>query len=107
MSRAAIATTSGTVDAAAASMSRLELILQQIDSLPTLSSVATRVLALSGSSESDVREIVRLIESDPALTVKLLSLCRRAERGLGGSITTVERAVVMRGMDAVRAAMLS
>lgn len=90
-----------------ASVSRVELILQQVDALPTLSTVATRVLSLSGSGEADVREIIRLIESDPALTVRLLSLCRRAERGLGAKITTVDRAVVMLGLNAVRSAMLS
>lgn len=93
--------------APASAVSRIELILQQIDALPTLSTVATRVLSLSGSSEAEIGEIVRLIESDPALTVRLLSLCRRAERGLGARITTVDRAVVMLGLDAVRSAMLS
>ena len=84
----------------------VELILRQIESLPTLSPVAVRVLELSGSSQGDVREITRLIESDPALTARVLALCGKANRGLSG-ITTVERAVVLIGMEAIRTAMLS
>ncbi|MEM9084196.1 MAG: HDOD domain-containing protein, partial [Planctomycetota bacterium] len=86
---------------------RVELILQQVDSLPTLSPIAIRILELAGSSETAIDEIVRLIESDPSLSVKLLTLCRRADRGLGAAVQTVERAVVLLGLDAVRAAVLS
>ncbi|HBS29789.1 MAG TPA: hypothetical protein DEB06_10155 [Phycisphaerales bacterium] len=86
---------------------RLEMILQQIDALPTLSPIALRVLELSSSESADLKEIARVIESDPALTARLLSLCRRADRVISTRITTVDRAAVMLGMESVRAAMLS
>ena len=85
----------------------VELILQQIDSLPTLSTVATRVLELSGSSDGAMGEIIRLVESDPALSAKLLAMCRGADKGLSQQVETVERAVVLLGLEAVRAALLS
>jgi len=86
---------------------RLEMILQQIDALPTLSPIAVRVLELSGAEDADLRQIARVIESDPALTARLLALCRRADRAVSTRITTVDRAAVMLGLEAVRAAMLS
>lgn len=86
---------------------RVELILRQVDALPTLSPIATRLLELGSDASSDIRQIVRLIESDPALTARILALCRRSHLGLGDRITTVHRAVVMLGLDAVRAAVLS
>ena len=86
---------------------RVELILQQLRTLPTLSPIATRLLDLTADDQADIREIIRLIESDPALTAKVLSLCRRADKGLGDRITTVDRAVVMIGFDAIRNAVLS
>jgi len=86
---------------------RIELILEQIEALPTLSSVAARLLRASSSSEVDFKEIVTLIESDPALTARLLALCRRAGSVTSEEISTVERAVVHLGFDAVRAAALS
>jgi len=84
-----------------------ELILSHIESLPTLSPIALRVLQLSSSPEADIREIIGLIESDPALSARILRLCRRADRATANEITTIDRAVVLIGLEAVRAAMLS
>lgn len=86
---------------------QVELVLQQIDHLPTLSPVAQRVLRMGSAAEAELADIVRIIQSDPALTGRVLSMCQRAEHGLGDRVTTVERAVVMLGFEAVRAAILS
>lgn len=85
----------------------LELVLQQIGALPTLPPIAVRVMSLAESGDADLREIASVIESDPALSAKVLALCRRADLGISKSITSVDRAVVMLGLDAVRAAVLS
>lgn len=86
---------------------RVELILQQLDTLPTLSPIAVRLLQLSSSHDATVAEISALVSSDPALATKLLSMCRRASTGLGEAVTTVDRAVVMLGLEALRTALLS
>lgn len=85
----------------------VELILAGLDQLPTLSPVATRVIKLSSASEEGFDEVVRLIESDVALTTKVLSLCRRASLGTSRGITTVKRAAVMLGWEAIQSAVLS
>ena len=87
--------------------SRAELVLQRIDRLPTLSPVATRLLSMGSAEDADLDEIVVLLESDPALSATMLALCRRADKGLGDRITTVRRAVVMLGLEAVRSVALS
>lgn len=84
-----------------------ELILSHIESLPTLSPIALRVLRLSSSPDANIREITALIESDPALSARILRLCRRADRTTANAITTIDRAIVLIGLEAVRAAMLS
>jgi signal transduction histidine kinase/HD-like signal output (HDOD) protein len=86
---------------------QIEVILQSVDSLPTLTPVATRVLNIGSSDRADFGELTRLIEADPALTSRIIGLCRRASLGLGDRITTVKRALVMLGFEAVRAAVLS
>ncbi|NRA56581.1 MAG: HDOD domain-containing protein [Phycisphaerales bacterium] len=86
---------------------QVELVLEQMDQLPTLSPIAQRVLNLGSAAEADLQDIVRIIQSDPALTARILSMCQRAEHGLGDRVTTVDRAVVMLGFEAVRAAILS
>lgn len=86
---------------------QIELILRQVDNLPTLSPIATRLLEVGTVEDADLDRIVEIIETDPALTARLLGLCRRADKGLGDRITTVRRAVVMLGLEAVQAAVLS
>lgn len=86
---------------------RTELVLRELDALPTLPSVAARLLSLGSDDEADVKAIVRLIEADPTLTARLLSLCRKAATRTRYPITTVEMAVVMLGLEAVRSLVLS
>jgi len=86
---------------------RTELILRQIDTLPTLPAVATRLLTLTASEESQIQEVVDLVSADPSLTAKVLSLCRTAEKGARQDTLTVERAVVLLGFNTVRNAVLS
>jgi putative nucleotidyltransferase with HDIG domain len=86
---------------------RVELILQSLEGLPTLPSVAVQLLELTASRSSTAAQIVRLVETDPALTTRVLKLVNRAETGAGQQIVSVERAVVLLGMDAIRAAVLA
>lgn len=87
---------------------RVELILSQMESLPTLPAVAVRLMQLTSDRHANSRQIVSLIESDPALTAKILKLARRADSGIRpDAARTVERAVVMLGFDTVRNAVLS
>lgn len=86
---------------------RIELILRQIDSLPTLPAIATRLLSLTSDDDSHARDVVELIAADPALTAKVLSLCRSADKGIRDEVVTIERAVVLLGFNAIRNAVLS
>ena len=86
---------------------RVELILQQLEELPTLPAVALRVLEVTRDDGSSAREVVDLITSDPALTSRILQLVHRADLGIRGEIHSVDRAVVLLGFDAVRSAALA
>lgn len=86
---------------------RIELILRQIDALPTLPAVAARLLSLTGSDESSAREVTELIAADPSLTARILSMCRHADMGIRSATLTIDRAVVLLGFNAVRNAVLS
>ena len=85
---------------------RLELILQQVDALPTLPVVATRLLSLTADEKADARQVIELISSDQALTAKVLSMVRMASRGVR-DVTTVDKAVLLLGFDEIRNAVLS
>ncbi|HVS69909.1 MAG TPA: HDOD domain-containing protein [Phycisphaerae bacterium] len=92
---------------------KVELVLQQLDSLPTLPAIALRLLALTGDSESKIHEIVSLVSADLSLTGKLLSLVSSAAVGgvpagrAGGGVTNLQQAVVLLGFDALRNLILS
>jgi len=96
-----------TVTAETSKIRRIDLILHQIDSLPTLPVVATRLLAMTSNDASSARDVIELIRNDPALTAKVLSLCRKAATGIRESMLSVERAVVLLGFNAIRNAVLS
>ncbi|MBN2560701.1 MAG: HDOD domain-containing protein [Phycisphaerae bacterium] len=81
---------------------KVELILAQLDSLPPLAPVATRILALTEDSKSNARQIIELVESDPALAARVLSLLSRVEHGMRREAITIKNAVLMLGFDTVR-----
>jgi signal transduction histidine kinase/HD-like signal output (HDOD) protein len=91
---------------------KVEMVLQQLESLPTLPAIVVRLLTLTGGggAESKINEVVELLSADQALTGKLLSLGNSALLGGAGArapITTVQQAVVRLGFEAVRNLVLS
>ncbi len=86
---------------------RIELILQQLEQLPTLPAVAVRVLQVTADEEASIVEIVALISSDAALTARILQLVHRADTGVHAEAVTLERAVILLGFEALRSAVLA
>jgi putative nucleotidyltransferase with HDIG domain len=86
---------------------QVELILRQVESVPTLPEVATKLLRLTTSSEVQTEEVINLIRADQSLTARILSLASRADTGLRKEARTVGKAVVLLGFEAVRSAVLS
>src|SRR6185437_11761383 len=70
---------------------RVELILQQLEDLPTLPAVAVRLLEVTADEKASVAEVVSLISSDPSLTARLLQLVHRADVGVHGEVKSIER----------------
>jgi len=70
-------------------------------SLPGAPHVLPKLLALSDADE-DAGELVRLIESDPALTARILRTANSPFFGQARSVTTVQRALVVLGSSMVR-----
>jgi putative nucleotidyltransferase with HDIG domain len=81
---------------------RSVLVLNQLHHLPPLPAAALRLIELSRSEDAEARDLIRVIESDPALTALVLRLARRAGSGIRREVTSVERIVVLVGFRAVR-----
>jgi HD-like signal output (HDOD) protein len=69
--------------------------------------VAVRVLELTSDDASQAKDVTKLIASDPSLSAKVLKMVRCSERGRGLNVSSIDRAVIMLGFDALRSAVLS
>ena len=86
---------------------KIELVLHQLTSLPTLPAIAVRLLELTIQDDTQANEVVKLIESDPSLASKIISLATNASTGISRNNASLSKAVVLLGFDAVRNAVLS
>src|SRR5262245_48095951 len=86
---------------------RVELILQQLEELPTLPAIALKVLEVTGREDSNADDVVKLTSTDVAMTARILSLVHRSDLGVRGEVNTVDRAVVLLGFAAIRSAVLA
>ncbi|MDD4890544.1 MAG: HDOD domain-containing protein, partial [Phycisphaerae bacterium] len=86
---------------------KVELIIAQLDSLPTLPRIASRLLRLTRNDQATTREVIQLIKQDQSVTAKILSMARRAKFGIRDEATTIDKAVLLMGLEAVRSAALS
>ncbi|MCB9858136.1 MAG: HDOD domain-containing protein [Phycisphaerales bacterium] len=80
----------------------VDLVLGQLEAIPPLSPVATRILSLTSDENASPKDLVRLIETDPALTARLLSMLGRAEAGVRPAAVNLDNAVRLLGFKAIR-----
>lgn len=80
----------------------VDLVLGQLEAIPPLSPVATRILSLTADEQTSPRDLVRLVETDPALAARLLSMLGRAETGVRASAINLDNAVRLLGFKSIR-----
>lgn len=86
---------------------RVEMILSRLDQLPSPPAVAMRLLNVTTSDDSSVRDVVRIVKADTSLTAAVLRMARRADLGIREDIVTVDRAVALLGFTSLRNIALS
>ncbi|HAW96114.1 MAG TPA: hypothetical protein DCX60_07560 [Phycisphaerales bacterium] len=82
-------------------------LLGRLDALPSPTALAMRLMHVLDDDQSTAREIIDLIATDPALSARVVGLCARSERGRSLGVTSLDRAVVLLGFDAVKTAAFS
>ena len=70
--------------------------------LPTIPTVLARILQLADSESASSKQLIAVIEHDPALTGKMLRLANSAFFGQSRRVATIPRAVVLLGFSTVR-----
>lgn len=85
---------------------KLEQVLKS-QQLPTLPTIAIRLLELTRDPDSEIRDFVDTVKSDPALSAKILKSANSSYFGLSSSVTTVDRAIVLLGTTVATSLSLS
>lgn len=80
----------------------LRVVVQKIPKLPTLPSVAEKILGMVDDDCSNVESIVHTIEQDPAIVAKILSFANAAFYGAGQPVLSVREAVMKIGFKNIR-----
>lgn len=85
---------------------RLDALMKQPLSLPTVPKIAARLISTFDQDEVDLQEIARCISTDPVLTAKLLKVANSAFFGLSRAASSVSDAINVLGLVKVRALVL-
>ena len=86
---------------------KIKQITSHISKLPTLPTVATKLLHMIEDPNVSAREISELISVDQALTARLLKLVNSAYYGFPRKISTITHSVVILGFNTLRDLVLS
>jgi len=84
------------------SQANLDAIYDQIDALPSLPSIVTDVLEVTGNPESSANDLMRAVLPDQSMCATILKIANSAFFGLPREVSTVEKAVMVLGFDEVK-----
>ncbi|NOY14531.1 MAG: GGDEF domain-containing protein [Deltaproteobacteria bacterium] len=87
-----------------------EEVLQQViesGSLPTLSTVASKLINITGKEETTIHDITKLIAQDVSLSSKVLKVVNSSFYNFPNEVGTIQQAVAILGTNAVRSLVLS
>lgn len=84
----------------------LEPLLKQAGELPSLPEVYIRVTELLESEEATATKIGETLQTDPALTARVLKLINSAYYGLRSEVTSIPQSVALLGRDNLQQALL-
>ena len=70
--------------------------------VPVFRPVAVKLLRLLGNQDASVLEVSQLLKSDPGFSTEMLTMANSAAHGRSHRIHTIERAVVLLGLERTR-----
>lgn len=76
--------------------------LAGIGEISTLPEITIKIIETVENPKSTARDLHQIIKNDPALSAKILKVVNSAFYGLPGKIGTVDRAIVLLGLSAVK-----
>jgi putative nucleotidyltransferase with HDIG domain len=86
---------------------RYTRIIQDLGQIPTMPTIAARVMQIVNDPHSSAEDVAKFISRDVALTSKVLRLANSAFYGIPRTISSVNSAIVILGFNTIRSLVLS
>ena len=94
--------TQPTADAATSTEQVVQAAIQEISHIATLPEVTMKIIKLVEDPDSTAQDLNKVISHDPALGARILKVVNSAFYGLPGQIGSINRAIVLLGLNAVK-----
>jgi HD-like signal output (HDOD) protein len=85
----------------------IKSIISQIESLPSMPSIYTEIVTEMQSDDPSIKKVGEIISKDLSMTAKILQMVNSAFFGLFRKIDNPEQAVMMLGLETIKALVLS
>ena len=76
--------------------------LERVSELATLPEITFRIIRTVEDPNSTARDLHKIVTNDPSLCARILKIVNSAFYGLPGQISSVDRAIVLLGLNAVK-----
>jgi HD-like signal output (HDOD) protein len=78
-----------------------ERILKTLDDLPAMPQIVLKAREIMADPNSGVKDVVKILETDQAITTKILKVANSAYYGMSGKISTIQHASVVLGYKVI------
>jgi HD-like signal output (HDOD) protein/CheY-like chemotaxis protein len=86
---------------------KLQIVINKMHSLPGLPSVYLKLVEILESDKSSIKSIAQLVEQDIAISTKIIQIVNSAFFSLSSSISSVEHAVNLLGIETISSLVLT
>jgi HD-like signal output (HDOD) protein len=86
---------------------KLDDIVSWVESLPPMPDVACRAMRLVDDPDASAGDLARVLADDPALALSILRSANSAALGRGAAATSLDEAIVVVGMGALRSLLIT
>jgi HD-like signal output (HDOD) protein len=77
-------------------------VIADVGDIATLPEITVRIIQIVENPKSTARDLHEIIRNDPALSTRILRVVNSAFYGLPGQIASIDRAIVLLGLSAVK-----
>src|SRR5882724_6893440 len=76
--------------------------VRRITSIATLPAVTVKIISMVEDPRSTAADLRQVVSHDPALVTRILKVVNSSFYGLSGQVSSIERAIVLLGLNAVK-----